>query len=59
MPLKSYRSWGACGDCGFQGLMEFVSREDEDYEDENALGVMMDTGVRTTGRSIGRDGGIS
>jgi len=40
--MTIYNSWSNCEDCGFQGLMDFHSREDEDYGDKEALGVMMD-----------------
>ncbi|MCP5155372.1 MAG: hypothetical protein H6983_14475 [Ectothiorhodospiraceae bacterium] len=39
---REYRAWGACDGCGFQGLMPHRCRDDEDYEDEEALGFMMD-----------------
>lgn len=40
--MRSFNSWSQCDECGFQGLMEFRTREDENYEDAEALGVMMD-----------------
>ena len=43
MSVKTYNSWSICDDCGFQGLIEFRCRADEDYSDDDALGYMMDT----------------
>lgn len=40
--MNTYTSWSSCDECGFQGLMEFNTREDENYDDQEALGVMMD-----------------
>lgn len=40
--MTRYSSWSDCDACGFQGLMEFRTRDDENYEDPEALGVMMD-----------------
>lgn len=40
--MTTYSSWSNCEECGFHGLMDFHSREDEDYEDKDALGVMLD-----------------
>jgi len=40
--MTTYNSWSNCEECGFHGLMDFHSREDENYEDKDALGVMMD-----------------
>ncbi|MDH3315090.1 MAG: hypothetical protein OER43_04915 [Gammaproteobacteria bacterium] len=40
--MTSFNSWSNCDECGFQGLMEFHLREDENYDDPDALGVMMD-----------------
>jgi hypothetical protein len=37
-----YQSWSSCDECGFQGLLEFVHREDEVYDDPESLGVMLD-----------------
>ena len=41
-PLQEFSSWGACDDCGFQGLLVYVLRRDEDYADRTAFGVMVD-----------------
>lgn len=38
----SYRSWGNCDLCGFQGTFVYRIRPDENYEDAEALGVMLD-----------------
>jgi len=40
--MTTFNSWSQCDECGFQGLMEFWTREDENYDDAGALGVMMD-----------------
>ncbi len=40
--MTTYNSWSNCEECGFHGLMEFNTREDENYDDQDALGVMMD-----------------
>ena len=40
---ERYPSWSSCEECGFQGLVEFVHRDDENYDDPEALGVMLDS----------------
>ena len=40
--MTRFDSWSQCDDCGFQGLMEFSTRDDENYDDPESLGVMMD-----------------
>lgn len=40
--MTSYDAWSNCEDCGFEGLMEFCTREEENYDDPEALGVMLD-----------------
>ena len=40
--MTRFDSWSQCDDCGFQGLMEFRTRDDENYDDPESLGVMMD-----------------
>jgi predicted RNA-binding Zn-ribbon protein involved in translation (DUF1610 family) len=47
--LQSYEHWGACDECGFQGLLLFQSRRGEDYEDEDALGFVMDSSCPACG----------
>ena len=42
-PNKEYKSWNACSGCGFQGLFVFFTKAGEDYDDDDALGVLMDT----------------
>ena len=37
-----YQSWSSCDECGFHGLLEFAHRDDENYDDPEALGVMLD-----------------
>jgi len=45
----TFQHWGNCDECGFQGLIEFQSRSDEDYSDEEALGFMMDSSCPACG----------
>jgi len=40
--VERYRSWSSCDECGFQGLLEFSHRADENYDDPESLGVMLD-----------------
>ncbi len=40
--VERYQSWSGCDECGFQGLFEFVHRDDENYDDPESLGVMLD-----------------
>ncbi len=40
--MNRFDSWSQCDECGFHGLMQFSTREDENYDDPDALGVMMD-----------------
>ena len=47
---KRYQSWGSCEECGFQGLFEFRQRREENYEDPDALGVMLDATCPACGR---------
>jgi hypothetical protein len=46
---ETFQHWGHCDQCGFQGLMVFRSRRDEDYSDEEALGFMMDSSCPACG----------
>ncbi|MDX1434158.1 MAG: hypothetical protein R3286_17075 [Gammaproteobacteria bacterium] len=46
----SYEAWGSCEDCGFHGLVEFRHRDDEDYDDGEALGVMLDSTCPSCGQ---------
>ena len=41
--MDSYQHWDECDECGFQGLIVFCCRADEDYADEEALGFVMDS----------------
>jgi Zn ribbon nucleic-acid-binding protein len=41
MVEKIYKGWGACLDCGYQGMLEYVHVTDESYSDPEALGVVM------------------
>lgn len=45
-----YQHWDGCDECGFQGLMLFRQRDDEDYSDEDALGFMMDSSCPACGQ---------
>ena len=40
--VERYQSWSSCDECGFQGLLEFAHRADENYDDPDSLGVMLD-----------------
>lgn len=40
--IDRYQSWSNCDACGFQGLLEFAHREEENYDDAEALGVVLD-----------------
>ena len=40
--VERYRSWSSCDECGFQGLLEFAHRDEENYDDPESLGVMLD-----------------
>lgn len=40
--LREFRAWSTCDECGFEGLLAFALRHGEDYEDPDALGVMVD-----------------
>jgi len=39
---REFRAWSTCDECGFEGIMVFACRDDEDYEDIDSLGVMID-----------------
>ncbi len=36
-----FRAWGHCFDCHFEGMLEYSHIEGEDYEDSEAIGVML------------------
>lgn len=36
-----FRAWGHCFDCHFEGMLEYSHIEGEDYDDNEALGVML------------------
>ena len=40
--FERYKAWSSCDECGFQGLLEFAHREDENYDDADSLAVMLD-----------------
>jgi len=40
--FERYQSWSSCDECGFQGFLEFAHRSEENYEDPQSLGVMLD-----------------
>lgn len=33
--------WGVCSDCGYEGVLEYRHVAGEDYDDPDALGVML------------------
>ncbi|HEY0721534.1 MAG TPA: hypothetical protein VGE50_09800 [Gammaproteobacteria bacterium] len=37
----TFRVWGVCIDCNFEGPIEYTHIEGENYEDGEALGVML------------------
>ena len=39
----SYRYWNYCDMCGYEGMFVFRCRADENYDDPEALGVMLDS----------------
>ena len=39
----SFQHWDECDECGFKGLIVFRTRAEEDYEDADALGFVMDS----------------
>lgn len=47
--VDRYQHWGACDECGFQGLLLFQCRVEEDYADEEALGFVMDSSCPACG----------
>ena len=47
--IERYQHWGSCDECGFQGLLLFRSRVEEDYADEEALGFVMDSSCPSCG----------
>ena len=40
--VERYQYWSSCDECGFQGLLEFAHRDEENYDDPESLGVMLD-----------------
>lgn len=40
--VNRFRAWSACDECGFEGLLDFECRSDENYADAGLLGVMLD-----------------
>lgn len=47
--VERFKHWGTCDDCGFQGLMAFSTRAEEDYTDDDALGYVMDSSCPACG----------
>lgn len=41
-PYRQFRAWSRCDECGFEGLLAFSCRDDENYDDADALGVLVD-----------------
>ena len=39
----SFQHWDQCDECGFQGLVVFRTRAEENYDDVDALGFLMDS----------------
>lgn len=35
------RAWGQCLDCGYEGMLEYSRIEGENYDDPEALGVVL------------------
>ena len=46
-----YSYWSECSRCGFKGMFGFYRRQGEDYDDEDALGVLLDTRCPACGDS--------
>ena len=40
---NQFKHWDECDECGFKGLIVFRTRAEEDYEDVDALGFVMDS----------------
>lgn len=38
---KTYKGWGTCLDCGYEGMLEYRPVAGESYTDPEALGVVM------------------
>lgn len=36
-----FKAWGHCFDCHFEGMIEYRHIDGEDYEDAEAIGVML------------------
>lgn len=41
MKPRSFKAWGVCIDCHFEGMIEYFHLPDEDYEDPEASGVVL------------------
>ena len=39
---RRFHAWSQCDECGFEGVLEFSCRDDETYDDADALGVLVD-----------------
>ena len=39
--VETLQVWGVCTDCGYEGLIDYRHLEDEAYDDDDALGVML------------------
>jgi len=50
--MAQYQHWDQCSSCGFQGLMLFTSRADEDYSDQDALGFLLDSRCASCGFEV-------
>jgi hypothetical protein len=38
---QTYKGWGTCLDCGYEGMLQYTPVEGESYSDPEALGVVM------------------
>jgi len=38
---ETYKGWGTCLDCGYEGMLEYSLLDGESYSDPEALGVVM------------------
>lgn len=43
------KSWSECDGCGFKGHIDYHARDDENYDDRDALGYMMDASCPACG----------
>ncbi len=48
--MAKFKHWDQCSSCGFQGLLQFITRADEDYTDAQALGYLLDCHCASCGQ---------